>query len=213
MDFQTIQEKLNRGNYRTMEAFADDIDLIFRNCRQFNTPGSEPVLLADAVERAFVKEWARATQKGITPADKRTLSHMLQRMREAEEYIWFKDPVDPKVLVDYYNVIPKKDARDLSKMKAKVDSDKYESLDSVFADAAQLEKNAHVYNGPLDPVAILATRLKEEIAGTIAQLRKKRKHPDPGEAGGSGGSGANGASTRNGRTVNGAAPPKKLKIM
>ncbi len=211
MDFRTIREKLNRGDYKTMEAFADDVGLIFRNCRQFNPPGSEPVLLAEAVERAFVK--ARATQKGITPTDKRALSQMFQRMREAEEYIWFKDPVDPKILVDYYNVIPKKDARDLSKMKVKVDSDKYESLESVVADAVQLEKNAHTYNGPLDPVAILATKLKEEIEGVVAQLRKKRKQPEPGEAGGSGGSGANSAGTRSGRAVNGAAPTKKLKIM
>jgi transcription initiation factor TFIID subunit 2 len=84
MDFDTLQKKLNNGKYHSMDDVAADVDLIFRNCRQFNPPGTDPVIAADAVERAFQREWARILPKRISPNDKRTLLSFITKLRETE---------------------------------------------------------------------------------------------------------------------------------
>ena len=65
MDFGTMSTKLSEGTYATMEEFAKDVELIFRNCRTFNPPTTYPVTCADAVERVFKKEWARAMERKL----------------------------------------------------------------------------------------------------------------------------------------------------
>ena len=50
-------DKLNAGNYQTMEDVKKDVELVFANCRQFNPPATFPVDCADAVEKVF-KKWA-----------------------------------------------------------------------------------------------------------------------------------------------------------
>ncbi|KAF7950128.1 hypothetical protein EAE96_007425 [Botrytis aclada] len=40
MDLQTMQQKLDQGLYDTPKAFADDVKLIIKNCRQYNDPTS-----------------------------------------------------------------------------------------------------------------------------------------------------------------------------
>lgn len=87
MDFKTLLERLNSGVYRTMEAFAEDVYLIFRNCRQFNPPGTLPVLGADVVERAFKKEWMPVMRAKLTQVEKRNLVAFLERMRNVEEWV------------------------------------------------------------------------------------------------------------------------------
>lgn len=85
MDFRTLSEKLARGEYKTMEDFAESVYLIFRNCRQFNPPTTPPVVAADAVERFFKHEWDNATRGRLTTAEKRHLVSFLERLRNDEQ--------------------------------------------------------------------------------------------------------------------------------
>lgn len=77
MDFGTISQKLNDGRYTTMEDFGSDIELVFSNCRQFNPAQTYPVNCADAVERVFKKEWAKAIEKKLTWLEKRSLQGVM----------------------------------------------------------------------------------------------------------------------------------------
>ncbi|KAF8601367.1 Bromodomain-containing protein, partial [Ceratobasidium sp. AG-I] len=43
MDLGTMTTKLRSGKYKIMDDFKDDVELIIRNCRQFNPPGTFPV--------------------------------------------------------------------------------------------------------------------------------------------------------------------------
>jgi len=80
MDFGTINQRLNQNKYETMEDFKDDVMLVFRNCRQFNPPGTFPYICADNVEAAFGKEWTRAVEKRLEWGEKRSLQGVLNQL-------------------------------------------------------------------------------------------------------------------------------------
>lgn len=77
MDFGTMSQKLAQGDYVYMEEFAKDVELVFSNCRKFNPARTYPVTCADVVEKAFKKEWAKATEKKLTFAEKRSLQGLM----------------------------------------------------------------------------------------------------------------------------------------
>lgn len=80
MDFGSISGRLKKGFYSTMEEFASDIELIFANCRQFNPPGTLPVLNAEVVEKVFKKEWPKAMEKKLTFKEKRSLLSLMTKL-------------------------------------------------------------------------------------------------------------------------------------
>ena len=79
--------KLNEGKYSTMEEFAHDIGLIFANCRQFNPPTTYPVQCADALERIWKKEWAKAMERKLSYQEKRSLQAMLKQIVSEPVYV------------------------------------------------------------------------------------------------------------------------------
>lgn len=89
MDFGTMSTKLSEGAYATMEDFAQDVELIFRNCRTFNPPTTYPVTCADTVERVFKKEWARAMEKKLAWNEKRSLQGIMTKLVADQVYVFF----------------------------------------------------------------------------------------------------------------------------
>lgn len=87
MDLKTMGNKLDKHMYHTMEQFARDMILIFNNCRQFNPPGTDPVLQAEILENAFRKEWSKAMQKRMELTEKRSLQSILVKLRAEEWYV------------------------------------------------------------------------------------------------------------------------------
>jgi transcription initiation factor TFIID subunit 2 len=80
MDFGTMMTKLNEGQYETMEDFRKDVELVFSNCRKFNPPGTFPVTCAEAVEKAFKKEWPRITERKLSWTEKRGLQGIMSSL-------------------------------------------------------------------------------------------------------------------------------------
>ena len=121
----------------------------------------------------------------------------------------FREPVDPVLLgiPTYFEIIPKKDARDLRTIRSKLDSDKYESIDAWEADMSLMIQNAITFNGIDSDVgqiaARLQTKLKEIVAGLKVQvggaaMGKKRAPggPDAGKAGVGGVNGVEGTAKK-----------------
>lgn len=77
MDFGTIGQKLTEGKYPSMEDFAKDAELVFSNCRKFNPPPTYPVTCADTVEKVFKREWAKAYERKLSWAEKRSLQGLM----------------------------------------------------------------------------------------------------------------------------------------
>jgi len=40
IDFKTIQQKIDLNEYKSFDAFVDDVQLVFDNCRQYNPESS-----------------------------------------------------------------------------------------------------------------------------------------------------------------------------
>lgn len=78
MDLQTLSQRLEIGAYRTHRDFFSAFSLILSNCKLFNPPGTEPVLHAEILDRAWRTEWEKASQ--MTPGEKRSVSQLINRL-------------------------------------------------------------------------------------------------------------------------------------
>ncbi|GBE77479.1 Transcription initiation factor TFIID subunit 2 [Sparassis crispa] len=185
MDFGTMSNKLGEGVYTTMEDFAKDIELIFSNCRTFNPPTTYPVNCADAVERVFKKEWAKAMEKKLAWNEKRSLQAIINKLVADPISFVFREPVDPVLLgvPTYFDVIPRKDARDLRTIRQKLEADKYDSVEAFETDMDLMITNAITFNGPTSEVGKISVLARNKYKDLLANLRStavKRKGSDRG---------------------------------
>ncbi|RDX51973.1 hypothetical protein OH76DRAFT_1400878 [Lentinus brumalis] len=173
MDFSTISSKLTEGQYSTMEDFAKDVELVFHNCRTFNPPGTYPTDCADVVERAFKKEWTKVAEKKLSNSEKNALKKMLNQLI-SEPLSWvFREPVDPVILgiPTYFDIIPRKDARDLKTIMQKLNQDKYDSIDAFEADLDLMIHNAITFNGAASEVGEFAVKLQNRYRELLAPIK------------------------------------------
>jgi transcription initiation factor TFIID subunit 2 len=96
----------------------------------------------------------------------------------------FREPVDPALLgiPTYFDVIPRKDARDLKTIRQKLDSDKYDSVETFEADIDLMIHNAITFNGADSDVGKIAVALRNRVTELldIKSGSKKRKDGDKG---------------------------------
>jgi len=199
MDFGTMSHKLADGKYHFMEDFGKDVELVLSNCRKFNPPQTYPADCADAVDVVFKKEWAKANERKLSWLEKRSLQGLMTTLVKEDmlvvlHYIsmtlssslrysrWiFREPVDPVALgiPTYFDVIPRKDARDLKTIRHRLDTDKYESIAAFEADIDLMIRNAIQFNGPESEVGQIALGVRNRTSELLANARagpvKKRK--------------------------------------
>ncbi|KAL4070551.1 hypothetical protein J3A83DRAFT_4244024 [Scleroderma citrinum] len=185
MDFGTISQRLTEGKYSAMEEFVKDVELVFSNCRQFNPPTTYPVNCADAVEKVFKREWAKTFERKLSWAEKRSLQGLMTTLVKDDISFVFREPVDPILLgiPTYFQVIPKKDARDLRTIRQKLDTDKYDSMDAFEADIDLMIRNALTFNGAESEVGQIACIVRDKIKDMLSNIKsggngKKRKEGD-----------------------------------
>jgi len=53
MDLGTVKKNLLNGDYKIIQDFMSDINLIWKNCRTYNLPGSEIVKMANHCDKKF----------------------------------------------------------------------------------------------------------------------------------------------------------------
>ncbi|KAF8079062.1 hypothetical protein FPV67DRAFT_1558205 [Lyophyllum atratum] len=186
MDFGTITTKLNQNKYLTTEEFGADIELVFSNCRRFNPPATFPVTCTDVVEKAFKKEWPKVLERKLSWMEKRGLQGVMTSLVKEEKSWVFREPVDPVLLgiPTYYDIIPKKNARDLRTIRQKLDADKYDTVEAFVADIELMLSNAITFNGPGSEVADIAIIVRSKFNELMESWRsgssKKRKDGDKG---------------------------------
>ena len=90
----------------------------------------------------------------------------------------FRSPVLLQIPT-YFDVIPKKDARDLSTIKQKLDGDKYDSVDGLRADIDLMIHNAVLFNGADSEVGQIANVVKKRFYELLnISKSKKRKEAE-----------------------------------
>eukprot|EP01017_Pseudomicrothorax_dubius_P039571 TRINITY_DN6089_c0_g1_i10.p1 TRINITY_DN6089_c0_g1~~TRINITY_DN6089_c0_g1_i10.p1 ORF type:complete len:114 (+),score=20.58 TRINITY_DN6089_c0_g1_i10:38-379(+) len=59
MDFGTIKGKLENQSYQNPEEFSSDVELVFENCRKYNSPDTKLYQLAERLEQRFQALWGQ----------------------------------------------------------------------------------------------------------------------------------------------------------
>ena len=79
----------------------------------------------------------------------------------------------------YFDVVPRKDARDIQTIKQKLDADKFDVPEAFEADVELMFNNAIKFNGTESDVGTLANQLRqrfqEMMGGWRSSNQKKRK--------------------------------------
>ncbi|ETO28969.1 hypothetical protein RFI_08155 [Reticulomyxa filosa] len=63
MDLGTIASKLGHSEYKDSYAFAEDVRLVWRNAKRYNTPGSGIYVVAENLAKIFERKFARIKKK------------------------------------------------------------------------------------------------------------------------------------------------------
>lgn len=98
----------------------------------------------------------------------------------------FREPVDPVLLgiPTYFDIIPRKDARDLRTIRQRLDNDKYDSTEAFEADLELMIQNAIKFNGQESEVGDIAVKVRTRIQELMNSFKsggtKKRKDGDKG---------------------------------
>ncbi|WFD37120.1 uncharacterized protein MJAP1_000062 [Malassezia japonica] len=173
MDLSTISKKLSKGAYATMHDFASDMRLMFANCRQFNPPGTFPAEMEEIVSRVWRREWSRAMVRKLDYQDKRALQSMMGRLKQLPSAGLFLYAVDPVALgiPNYFEVIPKENARDLTLISDKLRSDKYDSIDALDADIQLMLSNCYTFNAADERIVEITRAFERAYAQEIHALR------------------------------------------
>ncbi|KIY52676.1 hypothetical protein FISHEDRAFT_63651 [Fistulina hepatica ATCC 64428] len=181
MDLGTMTRKLTMGEYTTLEGFKKDMELMLRNCRQFNITGTFPILCADAVERLFRKEWPSVLEKRMPFTEKRGLQGLMTTLAKDVLSTLFLEAVDPIKLniPTYFDVIPRNQARDLTLIRQKLDSDKYDSVEAFEEDMDLMVRNCITFNGRESPAGKWALTFQAKVNDMLAKWKanvvRKRK--------------------------------------
>jgi hypothetical protein len=164
MDIKTLEARLAEGAYGTLEEFANAMRLIWRNAFVFNEKGDKHGLqvfeaakqLALAAEESIEEIYAAhpATAADELPAMQR-LALELFHMRNHTLAHWFRDPVSPELMPDYYETI--EEPMDLRSAVSNIDLGHWTKPAQVQEGVHLIWTNARVYNG--EGSAIDATAL------------------------------------------------------
>ena len=63
MDLQTMQNKLDRFEYRDKESFQADFKLMIGNCKSYNTPDTTYYRCAETLDKTFDRKWEQVHRK------------------------------------------------------------------------------------------------------------------------------------------------------
>ena len=59
MDFGTISEKLKFNEYRELQEFIDDVNLVFYNWKLYNGENNIYGIAANQLQAMFIKQWEK----------------------------------------------------------------------------------------------------------------------------------------------------------
>jgi transcription initiation factor TFIID subunit 2 len=98
--------------------------------------------------------------------------------------VHFQEPVDPVALgiPNYFDIIPRQNARCLKQIRANLENDKYETVQAFEADMALMFDNSVKFNGVDTPFGELTQALRRKYLNLLsnwkAGVNKKRKEGD-----------------------------------
>ncbi|KAI5180789.1 hypothetical protein NEOKW01_1073 [Nematocida sp. AWRm80] len=195
MDLSTISKNLESGHYQTMDAFKNDISLMFSNCYTYNAPGSAVYKMGQQLEKYYKQLLNKGTQETKKRSEEPEIEKKRSKTRTMsdEDYTkcldalneivrvkyrrfnWpFLEAVDANMVPNYYTLI--KHPMDLSLMRKKLTTHQYNSVEEFLSDFDLMISNCYTFNIKDSEVYNCATKLNAQFKQAFDQ--KKKKTPD-----------------------------------
>ncbi|KAH9385750.1 uncharacterized protein NEMAJ01_0646 [Nematocida major] len=204
MDLSTLSKKIETGAYKTPEEFKADVNLMLSNCYTYNQPDTAVYKMGLSLEKLYKQLLAKGALEGKTQPEnspklpegekkkqKMGPSASGMAMEEREKCLdalgeiskskhrrinWpFLEPVDESLVPNYYALI--KHPMDISTMKKKLVSGKYQGTDEFVRDFDIMISNCHTFNTEGTEVYVCATKL-DALFKQIFMDKKKKKAGD-----------------------------------
>ena len=99
------------------------------------------------------------------------LETILNEMRDMPNVQLFLQPVNPKLVPDYYNII--RHPMDLQTIRSKLRAHQYVSRESFLVDVNQIVSNCELYNGPRHAMTAAAQRMMDRCLQRVAEKEEK----------------------------------------
>ncbi len=180
MDIQTINDKVN--TYKNIEDAIADVNLIWGNCRKYNTEDSViyqtanelELEFAELVKDKFIIDQDESKKKKIklsissesqssngsnTQDLKKTMRNILTSLKKSPYAVPFLKPVDLDDAPGYLEVVST--PMDLSTIDKYLKEGKYEKMAAFEADIKLISSNCLTYNDPTSDIATYAIKLEE----------------------------------------------------
>ncbi|XP_052795206.1 transcription initiation factor TFIID subunit 1-like [Mya arenaria] len=181
MDLQTIRENLRAKKFKSREDFLLDVNLILKNSTLYNGPKSMFTMTAQAMMDHCLRRLAEKEdklmrlEKAINPLlddnDQVALSFIfdtiLNRIKAVENSWPFLNPVNKKLIKDYYDVI--ESPMDLSTIAKKVQTHKYQSKEAFIRDVQLIFENSAQYNGKDNNYTLTAKKMLDVCQAAIQE--------------------------------------------
>lgn len=196
MDLRTIEGDLGAGAFRTLEAFANALRLVWRNALVFNEKGDrhgrlvfeQATALALSSEQAIEELYAeRLAREGEPLPAMQRLQLELFHMRSNPLALWFRDPVSAELCPGYHDAIP--EPMDLHTCLTAIDLGHWTKPQQVEAAVHLIWTNARQYNGEgsaIDTAALVCcitwNARFSRVVGSAPRQRKQRR-VEPASAG------------------------------
>jgi len=129
MDLGTVLEKLTSNSYATERAWADDIELVFKNAETFNPPDHSVYALAGELRGIFNKLMAKAKDAWRKKA-KKVLKAVLTH---SDAYPFLEEVNWEELGIPEYPEIIKKPMH-LNKVSEQLEAEHYQTIDAFVSD-------------------------------------------------------------------------------
>ena len=80
-----MASNLDKGLYVTWDEFSDHVELVLKNCRQFNPVNTYPRQCADAIEKIWRRELAKLNERKLSGMEKRSLQSLMTKLQKENE--------------------------------------------------------------------------------------------------------------------------------
>ena len=197
MDLKTMSEKLKSNTYKTKNQFLQDLDLIVKNCKTYNKPGS-PIYKICLEFAEYIKEFTNPSEVGKDTGNssnergngekKATTPGGKKRKRLlGGDYAWclmaietlkmhalalpFYEPVS-RSIPNYHKII--KRPMDFTTMTRKFERGNYDSKEACVKEIRQIFANCKLFNSEgtqLYKDAVAMERVLEQLLGNTSSRR------------------------------------------
>ncbi|GAB5369396.1 hypothetical protein AAMO2058_001400900 [Amorphochlora amoebiformis] len=184
MDLSTIQSKITGRKYHSRQGFLRDISLIYQNSSTYNGEQNPFTTAAQQIVNQ-ARDQLEKDSKNFDDVEEdikryRMKNGMLEVIKVMKDHYlsdFFREPVSKKTFPHYYKKVA--NPMDLSTLEKHVKAFRYRTPEDFWKEAAMIQSNSAMFNGPTHSVTLKAKGLLEAGREASKQLIEHLPIPAP----------------------------------